>query len=131
METILQVLRQDPVSPRQLNPTIPVDLETICLKCLQKDASKRYATAAELRDDLQRWLDGEPILARPMSSVEKLFRWVRKHPAVGCTVTIILLAVAAIVGILTNANSRLTAQRDIAVQATQDADSQRRLPNQD
>ena len=127
METILQVLRQDPVPPRQLNPTIPVDLETICLKCLQKDPAKRYATALELQDDLQRWLNGDPILARPMSGLEKIGRWVRKHPAVGSIAAIILLAIATIVGILTTTNSRLTKQRDIAVQATQDAVAQRRL----
>lgn len=127
METILQVLRQDPVPPRQLNPTIPSDLETICLKCLQKDPAKRYVTALELREDLQRWLNGDPIRARPMSGSEKVSRWIRRHPAITSTVAVVMAALAVIVGVLASTNSRLTKQRDIAIQATVDADAQRRL----
>lgn len=82
METILQLLHQDPVSPRQLNSSIPIELETICLKCLQKDPAKRYTSARELAEDLQRWMQGDPILARPISAVSKAVRWTRKHPAI-------------------------------------------------
>jgi serine/threonine-protein kinase len=79
-ETVNQVKTQEPVPPRQLQPGLPLDLETICLKCLQKDIAKRYARAADLAEDLHRFLTGEPILARPLSSPERLWRWCRRNP---------------------------------------------------
>ena len=75
-ETVLHVLMDDPVPPRRLNPSIPADLETICLKCLEKEPSRRYASAADLGEDLRRHLDGEPIQARPAGLLEP-------HPEVG------------------------------------------------
>jgi serine/threonine protein kinase len=80
LDTMLQVLEHDPVAVRALNPAAPRDLETICLKCLRKEPGQRYANAAELADDLARFLAGEPIRARPPSAVEKLNRWVSRHP---------------------------------------------------
>ncbi|MFT3882165.1 MAG: protein kinase [Gemmatales bacterium] len=82
IETLMQVIYQEPVPPRQLQPKIPVDLETICMKCLQKDPERRYATAADLAADLRRFLRDEVIAARPAGSVERLVRWCRRHPAV-------------------------------------------------
>ena len=75
-----QVLETDPVPPRLLNPGISRDLETICLKCLEKDASHRYSTAQELSDELSRFLDDKPILAQPIGSLGKLWRWSRRQP---------------------------------------------------
>lgn len=96
MEAIMQVLRNDPVAPRQLSPEIPVDLETICLKTLQKDTSNRYASCQELADDLNRFLNGEPILARPVGKVEQAWRWCKRNPGVAIpsavAVTLLLLA---------------------------------------
>ena len=83
LETIVsQVLNAEPVSPRLLNPTVPRDLETICLKCLEKDARRRYATAQELADELGRFLENKPILARPLGPTGMVWRWCRRKPVV-------------------------------------------------
>ena len=81
MDTVLQVLHDDPVPPSRLQPKLPRDLETICLKCLAKKPDQRYATAAALADDLGRFLGGESILARPASPVGRALKWARRHPA--------------------------------------------------
>src|SRR5262249_25831799 len=91
-QTVKQMLDQEPVPPRRLNPTVPRDLETICLKCLHKEASKRYATAQLLADDLQRYLDGRPIQARPVSTWERAWKWARREPARAAAVAAIGLA---------------------------------------
>ena len=77
---LLQVLNDEPRSPRQLNNKAPGDLETICLKAMAKSPARRYATAAELADDLRRYLRGEPIRARPIGRLERLGRWCRRNP---------------------------------------------------
>lgn len=79
--TLRQVLSQEPVSPRRLNADIPRDLETICLKCLQKDPRHRYATAADLRNDVRRFLKDEPIVARRIGVPGRILRWTRRNPA--------------------------------------------------
>ncbi len=97
VDTLTQVLEQEPVAPRVLNPQIPRDLETITLRCLEKDARRRYASAQEMVDELQRFLNGEPILARPVSVPNRFLRWCKRRPLVaglGATVTILALFVA-------------------------------------
>jgi serine/threonine protein kinase len=82
MDTLAQVIQDEPVPPRQLQPRTPKDLETITLKCLQKEAGKRYASAAELAEDLRRFQAGVPITARPVGNAERLWRWCRRNPGV-------------------------------------------------
>ena len=83
-QQMIQVLEEEPASPRSHDSAVPPDLETICLKAMSKDPKRRYASARHLASDLHRFLDGEPIHARPLSPIEKLWRWSRKNPvAVG------------------------------------------------
>lgn len=79
-ETLRQVESQEPVAPRLLNPGIPIDLETICLKCLEKDPDRRYQTASELGDEFDRYLKGERVAARPVGRVGKIHRWSKRNP---------------------------------------------------
>jgi serine/threonine-protein kinase len=93
MQTMLQVLHDEPVPPRQLQPKVPRDLQTICLKCLEKAVEQRYSDAAALANDLHAFLSGEPILARPVSRGERVARWVQQRPlvAVGGGLALVML----------------------------------------
>jgi hypothetical protein len=86
IETLDQVRGQEPVPPRRLIPAIPHDLETVCLKCLEKVPCRRYASAESLAAELCRWLEGRPILTRPVSSFESAWRWCRRRPVVAALV---------------------------------------------
>ncbi len=117
METLRQVLEREPVAPRQLNHGIDRDLETICLKCLQKEPSRRYGSAADLADDLRRYLDGEPIKARPVGRIERGWRWCRRNKALAAAATFGLLMLVALAGVSTwaaiyyaNSNYTITQQ---------------------
>jgi tetratricopeptide (TPR) repeat protein/tRNA A-37 threonylcarbamoyl transferase component Bud32 len=97
LETLDQVRNQEPVPPSRLQPKVPHDLETICLKCLQKEAGKRYASCTALADDLHRFSTGEPIRARPVGRAERLGRWCRRNPRVAALSGV----VAVLFGLLT------------------------------
>ncbi len=116
LETVHQVIEEDPVPPRRLQPMTPRDLETICLKCLEKEPRKRYASAAELADDLARYRQGEPILARSIGRVERVVRWCRRHPvAAGTILTSVALSLVFVIGVLSVARTRQDHLRELAL----------------
>ncbi len=113
---VTQVLNTEPISPRSLNPTVARDLETICLKCLEKDPGRRYATAEELAAELGRFLADVPILARPIGPAARLWRWCCRKPAIatlGAMVLVLVLVVllGAPVAIFRIDRARLDAER--------------------
>lgn len=91
--TLHLVLHDDVIPPRRLNATVPLDLETICLKCLEKAPARRYQTAGEMADELHRFLVGETIQARPVGRTERIWRWSRRKPALAVTSALAVLAV--------------------------------------
>ncbi|MGO9470324.1 MAG: protein kinase domain-containing protein [Isosphaeraceae bacterium] len=102
IETLDLVRTREPAPPRTLVPGLPRDVETIALTCLRKDPRRRYASAGDLADDLQRWLDGFPIEARPVSKLEHAVRWCRRRPAFASLLAVFALTVASsLVGLLT------------------------------
>jgi WD40 repeat protein/predicted Ser/Thr protein kinase len=96
-----QVIETEPVPPRLLNPGVPLELETICLKCLEKEASRRYPTAQELADELGRFLEDKPIQARPVSVADRAWKWCRRRPAMaGMGAALVLTLVLGLAGVL-------------------------------
>ena len=136
LDTVKQVLEQEPIPPRQLVPELDRDLETITLKCLQKARERRYHTAKELAEELKRHQAGEPILARPVRQVERAWRWCKRKPAVAglCTMVAILVLVLGILGpvvAIDQTNLRRAADRDaqkarVSLDARRKAESDRR-----
>jgi tetratricopeptide (TPR) repeat protein/tRNA A-37 threonylcarbamoyl transferase component Bud32 len=125
LDTLNQVTGRDPVPPRQLRPKLPRDLETVCLKCLEKDPARRYGSAAALRDDLQRFLGGQPVVARPIGPVTRALRWCRRRPAVAGLTAALVTAVALGVAGVAREYSRANAERNSAVAASRRADRER------
>jgi serine/threonine-protein kinase len=96
-QTLQQVIHQAPAPPSRLNASVSRDLETVCLKCLEKDAERRYPSALALAEDLRRWQRGEPVAARPVTTVERMLRWTgRKPTAAGLVLTVLALLGVAV-----------------------------------
>jgi tetratricopeptide (TPR) repeat protein len=125
LDTMVQVVAEDPVPPRSLQPKVPRDLETVCLKCLHKEPSKRYASAAELADDLTRFLDDRPILARSAGAGERLLKFARRNKAaVGGVAAVFVALVLGIVGTSIGL-ARARADRTLAREAERNARADR------
>jgi len=126
LDTIMQVAMDEPVSPSQLQPKTPRDLETICLKCLHKAPEKRYASAAKLAAELRRFQDGEPIEARPAGWAERGWKWAKRRPTAAALtlVSVVALLVLLVGGLWFNA--RLTEQRNEALGQKAQAETQLR-----
>jgi WD40 repeat protein/tRNA A-37 threonylcarbamoyl transferase component Bud32 len=114
LETLTQVQMSEPKRPRASDSNIPRDLETICLKCLEKDPRRRYESARALAEDLQCHLDGKPILARPVGAAERLAKWARRRPAIAALAAALVLAVAVgLVGVAWSYRQAII-ERDVA-----------------
>jgi serine/threonine protein kinase/WD40 repeat protein len=107
LDTLDQVRSRDPVPVRELQPRVPADLETICLKCLEKDPAKRYVSAQVLADDLRRFLDHKPILARPIGQLTRAWRWCRRDPRTAGLVAAIVLLAAIVPALLVWSGHRM------------------------
>jgi WD40 repeat protein/serine/threonine protein kinase len=113
-DTLVLVVHDEPVPPRRLQPALSADLETICLKCLHKDPRRRYASARELAEDLRRFLEHKPIHARPISTSERVLKWIRRNPAIAALSLLSgLIALAGLVLVLWQWGEAV-AQRDLA-----------------
>jgi serine/threonine-protein kinase len=94
VETLRKVIAEEPTPPSRWNAQVPRDLETICLKCLQKSPARRYASAQDLADDLHRFLDGKPVLARPVGQFVRVAKWARRQPTLATLLAVLLVALA-------------------------------------
>jgi len=124
-ETLLQVQQDEPVPPRRLQPRTPRDLETACLKCLQKDPRKRYASAGDLADDLGRFADGQPIQARPTGVWERGVKWARRRPTAAALVVVSFLAVVGLLALGLGSNQALREAAEESARERQHALDQR------
>jgi formylglycine-generating enzyme required for sulfatase activity len=119
LDTLLQVVTEEPAAVRQLQPGCPRDLETICHKCLHKEPARRYTGAEELADDLRRFQAGEPIRARPAGAVERAVKWAKRRPALAALLAVVVLtlvSLAVLSGNLVAARNDADAKRQAAEQ---------------
>lgn len=116
-----QVIENEPVKPSALNPEVDPELETICLKCLEKEPTRRYSSALDVALDLERWLAGEPIVARPATRFERLLKWAKRKPAIAAlSALLIIVATAGLTGVLWQWQEAVAA-RKLAEQKAKDA----------
>jgi tetratricopeptide (TPR) repeat protein len=127
LETLDQVRSLDPVSPRRLEPKVPRDLDTVCMKCLDKDPNRRYRSAAALADDLGRFLRGESVVARPVGPARRLGKWIRRRPALAALLATSGGALIALSVVIVMYNARLREALDQARAATAEAERQQEV----
>ncbi len=134
IQTMGQVIADEPLSPRKLQKDIPRDLETICCKCLEKNPDRRYATAALLADDLQRFMEERPINARPVSGMERTFKWTRRRPAFAALILLCAFAIPATIGGLLfhtkTLNAALEREKEARAQIATELQRSQRLSEQ-
>jgi WD40 repeat protein len=131
LRTIQMVLRDEPPSLRSRRTKVPLDLEIICLKCLEKSPANRYHSAEELAEDLQNFLNGDPIRARPISPLARIGKWSRRHPTRATAIAAFVLGIMALVGVSLWYNSRLSelleeAKSDRRIAEKNELDARRR-----
>jgi serine/threonine protein kinase/WD40 repeat protein len=126
-ETLEQITRHEPASVRRLVPGVPRDLETICLKCLEKEPTRRYGSAGELADDLGRFLEGRTIRARPLSPVGRLWRWCRRQPLTAALIALALLLLGGLGAAAAWYPAQLAAERGAAAAARVEAEAAREV----
>jgi serine/threonine protein kinase len=122
LDTVLMVRYEEPVPPRQLQPKLPRDLETICLHCLQKEPQRRYASAAELADDLDCFLQGQPIRARPVGALGKVFRWCRREPRTALLLGLLLTVLGISLAVISHLYWQSEQLRSLAEQRQRDSE---------
>ncbi len=123
LAVITQVAKDEPVSVRLLNPSIPRDLGTICAKAMAKEIPRRYHSAQELADDVQRFLDGKPVLARPVGSLSRMWRWARRHRALAAALALTALSLTAVAVVSFMSAQRMKDSRDAEAKARHAAES--------
>ena len=113
IETLLQVKHNEPTSPRQINPAIPLDLETLCMKCLRKESTNRYADCDAIADEIKRFIDDRPIKARPVSKIEQYWRWCKRHKTISrlATAFVAVLIIGSVVSTVFGVNAHFHAIR--------------------
>jgi eukaryotic-like serine/threonine-protein kinase len=122
LETIRQLVEEEPGQPRSLHPLVDADLAVICLKCIEKEPTRRYESAAALAEDLYRWLEGRPIEARPAAQVTRLIKWSRRRPAIASLSVFSIVALLAFIVLLIVSRQRIEERRQFAETQTQLAD---------
>jgi serine/threonine protein kinase len=126
MDTIMQVTRDEAMAPTRLRPDTPPDLETICMKCLQKEPEKRYQSALALAEDLERFQVGEPILARPVSGLERLWRWCRRNPRVAALTGAVAALLVSVSVVSVASAVRISNEQQATLRQKEEADRQRK-----
>jgi len=114
LETMRQVMEREPTRPSSVHTRVDRDLETICLKCLEKEPARRYGSALALAEDLERWQRHEPILARPSQLWEQAAKWTRRHPARAGLLALTVLAPAVVIAVLLATGARIANERNLA-----------------
>lgn len=129
--TLRQAVLDEPVPPSRLQTGIPQDLETICLRCLEKEPARRYPSAEDLANDLERYVRGKPIQARPVGKMERTWKWARRYPASASLITVSVLSLFAILILIWNHNLQLKAKgRDLQKQTQLAGDEEKKAKRQ-